>query len=66
MAKARRVLKRLLAMGWVQVSQVGSHRKLKKADQPMLIFAFHDSEELGPVMLAKLAKHAGCKPKDLI
>lgn len=30
-----------------------------------MVFAFHDSEEIGPRMLARLAKHAGIKPGDL-
>jgi predicted RNA binding protein YcfA (HicA-like mRNA interferase family) len=28
-------------------------------------FAFHDSEELGPKMLARMAKNTGLKPDDL-
>jgi predicted RNA binding protein YcfA (HicA-like mRNA interferase family) len=28
-------------------------------------FAFHDSEELGPKMLARVAKNTGLKPEDL-
>jgi hypothetical protein len=28
-------------------------------------FAFHDQDEIGPRMLAKLAKHTGLEPKDL-
>jgi hypothetical protein len=29
------------------------------------VFAFHDDEELGPVMLARIAKRTGLKPDDL-
>jgi len=29
------------------------------------MFGFHDKEEIGPVMLAKMAKHTGLKPEDL-
>jgi hypothetical protein len=29
------------------------------------VFAFHDGEELGPRMLARIAKHAGLTPEDL-
>jgi hypothetical protein len=32
------------------------------ADYP---FSFHDSEELGPAILAKVAKKTGLKPEDL-
>jgi predicted RNA binding protein YcfA (HicA-like mRNA interferase family) len=30
-----------------------------------LVFAFHDGEEIGPRMLARIAKHSGLKPTDL-
>jgi hypothetical protein len=29
------------------------------------MFAFHDDEELGPRMLARIAKHTGLRPEDL-
>ena len=32
---------------------------------PDFVFAFHDDEELGPRMLARIAKHTGLKPQDL-
>jgi hypothetical protein len=32
---------------------------------PDLVFAFHDDEELGPRMLARIAKHSGLEPEDL-
>jgi hypothetical protein len=30
-----------------------------------MVFAFHDGEEIGPRMLARLAKHSGLKLGDL-
>ena len=30
-----------------------------------VVFAFHDSVEIGPKMLARLAKATGLKPEDL-
>jgi hypothetical protein len=33
--------------------------------KPDFIFAFHDGEEIGPRMLARLAKHTGLMPEDL-
>jgi hypothetical protein len=30
-----------------------------------VVFAFHDDEELGPVMLARIAKRTGLKADDL-
>jgi len=29
------------------------------------VFAFHDGEEIGPRMLARIAKHTGLWPEDL-
>jgi hypothetical protein len=29
------------------------------------VFAFHDSVELGPAMLARIARHTGLRPQDL-
>jgi predicted RNA binding protein YcfA (HicA-like mRNA interferase family) len=32
---------------------------------PDVVFAFHDKEEIGPKMLARIAKNTGLKPEDL-
>jgi len=59
------VLAALLRAGWVVKRQTGSHRILARRDWPDLVFAFHDSEEIGPRMLTRLAKHSGLRPEDL-
>ena len=64
-AKARRVLAALLRLGWVVKRQTGSHRTLARAGWPDVVFAFHDGEEIGPRMMARLAKHTGLTPDDL-
>jgi predicted RNA binding protein YcfA (HicA-like mRNA interferase family) len=63
--KARRVLAALLRIGWSIKRQSGSHRTLSRAGWPDAVFAFHDDEEIGPVMLARLAKRTGLTPDDL-
>ena len=64
--KARRVLAALLSIGWSVKRQVhGSHRILSRRGWPNYTFAFHDREEIGPRMLAKIAKRTGLTPKDL-
>jgi predicted RNA binding protein YcfA (HicA-like mRNA interferase family) len=65
--KAKRVFHALLAIGWEPVSQTGSHIKLrhKEGKFPDYVWAFHDGEELGPKMLARIAKHTGLKPQDV-
>jgi predicted RNA binding protein YcfA (HicA-like mRNA interferase family) len=64
-AKARRVLAALLRVGWTIKRQSGSHRTLAKEGFSDFVFAFHDDEELGPVMLSRIAKRTGLKPEDL-
>ena len=64
-AKARRVLAALLRIGWLIKREAGSHRTLGRAGWPNVAFAFHDNEEIGPKMLARIAKHTGLKPEDL-
>ena len=64
-AKAKRVLAALLGIGWELKRQSGSHRTLSRDDWPDFVFAFHDNEEIGPRMLARIAKHTGLTPDDL-
>jgi predicted RNA binding protein YcfA (HicA-like mRNA interferase family) len=65
-AKSRQVLAALLRIGWtVKRASGGSHKILSRPDWPNQVFAFHDNEEIGPVMLAKIAKRTGLKPEDL-
>lgn len=64
-SKARRVLAALLGIGWSVKRQSGSHRTLEREGWPNYVFAFHDNDEIGPVMLARIAKKTGLSPKDL-
>ncbi|MCB1037295.1 MAG: type II toxin-antitoxin system HicA family toxin [Acidobacteria bacterium] len=63
--KANRVLAALFRLGWQMKRQSGSHRTLSREGWSDVVFAFHDGEEIGPRMLARLAKHTGLKPSDL-
>ena len=63
--KARRVLAALFRIGWTVKRQSGSHNTLSRAGWPDFVFAFHDGEEIGPRMLARIAKRTGLKPDDL-
>ena len=63
--RARRVLAALLRIGWGLKRQSGSHRTLSREGWPDFVFAFHDSEEIGPRMLARIAKRTGLTPSDL-
>jgi predicted RNA binding protein YcfA (HicA-like mRNA interferase family) len=64
-AKARRVYAALLRIGWQLKRQSGSHRTLGRNGWPDFVFAFHDSDEIGPKMLARIAKHTGLTPEDM-
>ena len=63
--KVRKVLAALKRIGWEVKRQRGSHRVLSRPGWPDFVFAFHDREEVGPRMLARIAKHTGLKPEDL-
>ena len=63
--KARRLYAALLRIGWTFKKQVGSHRKLQRPGWRNFTFCFHDSEEVGPAALAKIAKDTGLRPEDL-
>jgi predicted RNA binding protein YcfA (HicA-like mRNA interferase family) len=63
--RASRVLASLLKIGWVIKRQSGSHRTLSREGWSNVTFAFHDGDELGPRMLARIAKNTGLKPEDL-
>jgi predicted RNA binding protein YcfA (HicA-like mRNA interferase family) len=63
--KARRVYSALLRIGWQLKRQSGSHRTLSRAGWSDFVFAFHDGDEIGPKMLARIAKHTGLSPEDL-
>lgn len=65
-AKARRVLAALLRIGWkIKRERGGSHRVLARSGWSDFVFAFHNSDEIGPKMLARIAKHTGLTPDDL-
>jgi len=63
--KAGRVLAALLRIGWSLKRQSGSHKVLARDGWADLVFAFHDSDEIGPRMLARLAKRSGLRPEGL-
>jgi len=65
-AKDRNVLAALLRIGWsIKRETAGSHRELSHPGWPDYVFAFHDGDEIGPRMLARIAKKTGLRPDDL-
>ena len=63
--KASRVLAALLSIGWSVKRVSGSHRILDRSGWADFVFAFHDADEVGPRMLARIAKKTGLTPDDL-
>jgi predicted RNA binding protein YcfA (HicA-like mRNA interferase family) len=65
-AKASRVLAALLRIGWsIKREAGGSHKVLQRTGFPDFVWAFHDRDEIGPKMLARIAKRTGLRPEDL-
>ncbi len=63
--RASVVLRAILRIGWSIQRQRGSHRTLARSGWPDFVFAFHDGDEIGPKMLARIAKRTGLRPEDL-
>jgi predicted RNA binding protein YcfA (HicA-like mRNA interferase family) len=63
--KASRVSAALMRIGWKIKRQSDSHRTLQRDGWPDFVFAFPDNEEIGPRMLARIAKRTGLAPTDL-
>ena len=64
--RAARVYAALLRIGWQLKRQAGgSHKVLSREGFPDFVWAFHDRDEIGPKMLARIARHTGLRPEDL-
>jgi predicted RNA binding protein YcfA (HicA-like mRNA interferase family) len=65
--KANKVLNALFSIGWTLKRQAASsHRVLSRPGWPDFVFAFHEGEEIGPKMLARIGKRTGLTPNDLL
>jgi predicted RNA binding protein YcfA (HicA-like mRNA interferase family) len=64
--KGRQVLRALIKIGWtIKAKKGSSHLQLIHPQRGEFTWAFRDSEEIGPKMLARIAKHTGLTPQDL-
>ncbi|HYG11536.1 MAG TPA: type II toxin-antitoxin system HicA family toxin [Pyrinomonadaceae bacterium] len=59
------MLAAILRIGWSIKRESSSHKVLSRPGWPDVVFAFHDKDEIGPKMLARIAKATGLKPEDL-
>ena len=65
-AKAARVRAALHRIGWkARREGKGSHAVLAREGWPDFVWAFHDRAEIGPRMLARIARRTGLEPGDL-
>jgi predicted RNA binding protein YcfA (HicA-like mRNA interferase family) len=63
--RASGVLAALVRIGWRVKRQTGSHATLERPGWPDFVWAFHEGVEIGPRMLARIAKRTGLTPDDL-
>lgn len=63
--RARELLRILIQKGWSIKRTTGSHRTLSHPEMSNFVFAFHDAVEIGPRMLARIAKKTGLTIDDL-
>lgn len=59
MGDSDKIIRRLLQEGWTEVSQTGSHRTFKHAEQIKLITVPHPRKDLGKGLRRKIEKDAG-------
>ena len=64
-AKARRVLAALEKIGWRVKRQKGSHKVLQRVGYADYVFSFHDGDEIGSKMMARIGKKTGLSVNDL-
>jgi predicted RNA binding protein YcfA (HicA-like mRNA interferase family) len=64
-SRAGAVLRALLRIGWSVKRASGSHRTLQREGWSDYTWAFHDGDEIGPRMLARIGKATGLTPGDL-
>jgi len=55
-SKAKRVQAALEKIGWRIKRQRGSHKVLERSGWETYVFAFHDGDEIGSTIMARIAK----------
>ena len=63
--KVRKVLAALLRLGWAVKRTASSHKVPARDGWVDTVFAFHDGDEIGPRMRARIAKRTGVRLEDL-
>ena len=64
--KPREVIALLVAAGFVEVRQRGSHKQFRHADGRATTVPFHAGRDISPILLRKIARDIGLTVDELI
>jgi predicted RNA binding protein YcfA (HicA-like mRNA interferase family) len=64
--RPQEVVTRLLALGFVEVRQRGSHKQFRHADGRGTTVPFHKGQDISPLLLRKVAQDIGITAEELV
>ena len=64
--KPREVIAILVALGFAEVRQRGSHKQFRHADGRATTVPFHAGRDISPILLRKIARDIGLTVDELI
>ncbi|MDE0628231.1 MAG: type II toxin-antitoxin system HicA family toxin [Bryobacterales bacterium] len=64
--KPRRVIARLLALGFKAVRQRGSHRQFRHRDGRVTTVPVHRGRDISPVLLRRIARDVGLSVREFV
>jgi predicted RNA binding protein YcfA (HicA-like mRNA interferase family) len=64
--KPREVISILVALGFAQVRQRGSHKQFRHADGRATTVPFHAGRDISPILLRQIAKDIGLTVDELL
>ena len=64
--KPAEVVKRLVALGFEEVRQKGSHKQFRHADGRCTTIPFHKGRDISPILIRQIAKDIRITAEELI
>ncbi len=64
--KPQEVVACLVALGFVEVRQRGSHKQFRHADGRATTVPFHKGRDISPILLRKIARDIGISAEELV
>ena len=64
--KPAEVVKRLIALGFEEVRQKGSHKQFRHADGRCTTIPFHKGRDISPILIRQIAKDIRITAEELI